>query len=181
VIERFINIGYAVCVVVIALLIRVGVARRIVSKEDEAVTPARFAKTVFNLRRWFVFCALVVLAGALSGCADPRRLARSFDHQRCVTERFEGRSDKLVWRETRSSEVEDIEKGGGFFFGTEPDVQSMNVEHTNQAKLGGVSKFRAGQIHIIVDTNLATNMKAIGDATGEVLGDGAKAFLKPAP
>jgi hypothetical protein len=102
---------------------------------------------------------LCVLCGSLffTGCACPRRAALATH----VRERFTGRADGLVLRET----WKDAERGGGVFLFTDPNVQSMFVNHTNQAALGGGSVFTA-------------IIGAGGTALGNVIGASVKAAVK---
>jgi hypothetical protein len=116
-------------------------------------------------------CAIAVIGcGLLPACALPRRSALALH----TTERFSGRADGLVWRET----WKDAERGGGLFLLSDPNVQTMYVNHTNQAALGGGSVFTAGSLTLVVDTNTAAILGAGGTALGNVIGASVKAAVK---
>jgi len=110
--------------------------------------------------------SLQTLAFLLSGCACPHRSAVTAH----VVERYQGRPDGLVARET----WKDAEGGGGFFLLADPNVQAMSAIHTNQSALGGGSAFSAGSLTIIVDTNTAKIVGALGAAAGNVIGAAVK-------
>ena len=112
----------------------------------------------------------LIVCGLLPACACPRRSALATH----VRERFTGRADGLVWRET----WKDAERGGGLFVLSDPNVQTMYVNHTNQAALGGGSVFTAGSLTLVVDTNTAAILGAGGTALGNVIGASVKAAVK---
>ncbi len=118
-----------------------------------------------------ILAAVAVASATLvAGCAIPRREAKS-SH---VIERFDNRPDGLISRE----EWTDVEAGGGWFFGTDPQVSTMVAIHTNQSALGGGSVFTAGSLSSSIDTNLANDIGATGTAVGNVVGAAAKAAVK---
>ena len=104
------------------------------------------------------------------GCAAPRRAATT-SH---IVERFAGRPDGLVQRETWS----DGEKGGGLFLFTDPNVQGMSAQHVNQSALGGSNSFVAGSLTLVVDTNTAAIIGAGGTAVGNIIGASVKAAVR---
>jgi hypothetical protein len=106
----------------------------------------------------------------LSSCACPHRKAEA-SH---VVERFAGRVDGLVWRET----WRDAEQGGGQFFFTDPAASQLFAAHTNQTALGGGSVFSTGTVTITVDTNTAPILGAAGTAAGNIIGAAAKSSVK---
>lgn len=104
---------------------------------------------------------IAVLLVNLCGCSTPHRTVESSDK----IERFSGRTDGLIWRETWL----DRDMGGGIFFGADPTVQSMTCLHTNQNHLGGGSQFSTGTISIVVSTNDAGIVGAAGTAAGNII------------
>jgi hypothetical protein len=89
-------------------------------------------------------------------------------------ESFTGRPDGLISRE----EWKDTEGGGGFFLFADPNVQSMTAIHTNQSALGGGSAFAAGEMSLVVDSNLVPAINATGTAAGNVIGATIKSSVK---
>jgi hypothetical protein len=122
------------------------------------------SSSALALVRVAVFCLL------WQGCACPRRRGES-SHS---VERFRGRQDGLVQRET----WRDTESGGGWFLFTDPTVQQMTALHTNQAALGGGSLFSAATTTVTLDTNTAAVIGASGTAIGNVIGAAAKSAVK---
>jgi len=105
-----------------------------------------------------------------SSCACPHRKAES-SH---VVERFAGRPDGLLQRET----WRDSEQGGGEFVFTDPAAGQLFAAHTNQSALGGGSVFSAGTVTITVDSNTAPIVGAAGTAVGNIIGAAAKTAVK---
>jgi hypothetical protein len=116
------------------------------------------------------FLCFLLFIPLLAACASPRRSALATH----IQERFTGRPDGLVLRET----WKDSERGGGYFLFCDPNVQAMLVSHTNQTALGGGSACGIGSITLVVDTNTAAIIGAGGTAIGNVIGASVKAAVK---
>jgi hypothetical protein len=124
-----------------------------------------------NRRPLLTIGSIVLLSSLLlCACACPHRRGESSR----LVERFTGRPDGLVYRET----WRDSEQGGGEFFFTDPAAGQLFASHTNQTALGGGSVFSAGTVTIAVDTNTASIMGATGTAAGNIIGAAAKAAAK---
>ncbi|HWD20497.1 MAG TPA: hypothetical protein VHB20_14590 [Verrucomicrobiae bacterium] len=163
----YVNLATGGCVVIIALLVRVSVARRILIRTGEPITSQSFTRVVLDLRRWLCCLCFLLL---LSGCASPHREAVS----RHTTELYQGRPDGLVKRDI----WEDRESGGGHFLFTDPAVQSMNANHVNQSSLGGSNTFTTGAMTLVVDTNTGQIVAATGAAVGNIVGAALKTAVK---
>jgi hypothetical protein len=113
---------------------------------------------------------LLVLFLLAAGCAIAPR-GPKVSH---TVEDFTGRSDGLVHREVWKDDA----FGHGIYVFTDPALANVKVWHTNQAALGGCSHFQAGSLTIMVDSNTAPIIGAVGTATGNILGAAAKAAVK---
>lgn len=115
--------------------------------------------------------ALLLTVVLLSGCAAPHRNGRA-THE---VWQYEGRPDGLVRKEVWT----DTEKGGGYFFLTDPTVGSLIAVHTNQTALGGGSHLMMGQASSTVDPQTGAIIGAVGTAAGNIIGAAAKAAGVP--
>ena len=118
-----------------------------------------------------LLCSSVLICGLLlAGCAVPPS-GPVVSHS---IERFEGRSDGLVCKET----WRDKAFTHGWYLFADPAMQSVHAWHTNQAALGGCSHFDAGSVTIVVDSNLVPAITAAGTATGNIIGAAVKTAVK---
>jgi hypothetical protein len=108
----------------------------------------------------------IAVAVILSGCAVPRRLAKSEHRVRM----YKDRPDGLI----REDIYIDIESGGGWFVLTESNVQMLTATHTNQTALGGGSYIATGPLTIRVDPQTSQIIEATGTAAGNIIGAAAK-------
>jgi uncharacterized protein YceK len=106
----------------------------------------------------------------LSGCATPHRSTIT-SH---VSEKFSGRPDGLVARETWV----DKDSGGALFLFVDPSSQGMCIKHTNQVDLGGSTWMMMAPFSSVIDSNLVPFVAAGGTAVGNIVGAAAKSALK---
>lgn len=109
---------------------------------------------------------IALLTLVCCSCASPHR-SSSATHERRT---YQGRSDGLVSLDVWT----DTEKGGGVFFLTTADVQSLGAIHTNQTALGGGSAFFTGPSSVKVDPQTGTIIEATGSAVGDIVGAALK-------
>lgn len=111
------------------------------------------------------FAPLLLCAFALSCAVVPRGPKVSHTH-----EEFHDRSDGLICRDIWKDDA----FSRGLYFFTDPSLQMICAWHTNQAALGGGSRFMAGNAGIIVDSNLVPAIAATGTTAGNIIGAALK-------
>jgi hypothetical protein len=134
-----------------------------IAKETMTNIPKSWIGLVFVLSVLFVVIPLPGCAIAPRGPVVER-----------MTEIYTNRADGLVSRVI----LKDSAFTRGFYFFTDPAVQTINASHTNIAELGGSSQFTAGSFTILVDSNLVPVIAAAGTAAGNVVGAAVKTAVK---
>lgn len=124
------------------------------------------------LLAFFGLLAALLVTGCASLPAGPEE--KHFVHN--VRKTFSGRSDGLVLEDDYSEEWKSRSFTRGEYFFTDPKASSLCLWHTPQPGLAGSTRVMAGDLSIVVDSNLVPVITAGGTAAGNA----AAAFGKKA-
>jgi hypothetical protein len=113
------------------------------------------------MKQRMIWAVLLALALCSAGCAFPHRSGYCYDEVRT----YQGRRDGLVRIEIRK----DREGGGGLFFLSTSQVQSLVATHANQKALGGGSSVAVGPFQNATDPQASKIIESTGVAVGELV------------